>query len=33
MELPHLLVFPVNDWFHHDGAPPHLNRQAREILD
>jgi hypothetical protein len=38
MELPHLLddiplVFPVNDWFHHDGAPPHFNQQAREILD
>jgi hypothetical protein len=40
MELLHLLddilvplVFRVNDWFHHDGAPPHFSRQAREILD
>jgi hypothetical protein len=40
MELLHLLddilvplVFRVNDWFHHEGAPPHFSRQAREILD
>jgi hypothetical protein len=40
MELLHLLddilvplVFRVNDWFHHDGAPPHFSWQAREILD
>jgi hypothetical protein len=38
MEFPHLvddiqLVFRVNHWFHHDGAPPHFSQQARKILD
>jgi hypothetical protein len=38
MELPHLLddvplVFNVNDWFQHDGAPPHFSREVRGILD
>jgi hypothetical protein len=37
-ELPNLLediplVFRINDWFQHDGAPPHFSRRAREILD
>jgi hypothetical protein len=27
------LVFRINDWFQHDGAPPHFGRRAREILD
>lgn len=38
MELPLLLddiplVFRVNDWFQHDGAPPHFSREVRGILD
>ena len=38
MELPQLLdevplVFRVNTWFQHDGAPPHFSREAREIID
>jgi hypothetical protein len=37
-ELPNLLedislVFRINDWFQHDGTPPHFSRRAREILD
>jgi hypothetical protein len=26
-------LFSVNDWFQHDGTPPHFSRRAREILD
>lgn len=38
MELPHLLddiplVFRVNNWFMHDGAPPHFSREVRGSLD
>jgi hypothetical protein len=38
MELPHLLddiplVFRVNDWFQHEGAPPHFSQEVRGILD
>jgi hypothetical protein len=38
MEFKHLLddtplVFRVNDWFQHNGAPPHFSREVRGILD
>ncbi|CAH1380821.1 unnamed protein product, partial [Tenebrio molitor] len=37
-ELPDLLeivplAYRINDWFQHDGAPPHFSRKVREILD
>jgi hypothetical protein len=37
-ELPDLLeIVPLayrrNDWFQHDGAPPHFSRNVREMLD
>jgi hypothetical protein len=27
------LAYRINDWFQHDGAPPHFSRNVREILD
>jgi hypothetical protein len=27
------LAYRINDWFQHDGAPPHFSRHVREILD
>jgi hypothetical protein len=38
MELAHLLeniplIFLVNQWFKHDGAPPHFNRNVQGILN
>jgi hypothetical protein len=38
MELPHLLeniplIFLVNQWFQHDGAPPHFSRNVQDILN
>jgi hypothetical protein len=37
-ELPDLLdivplAYRINNWFQHDGAPPHFSRNVREILD
>jgi hypothetical protein len=37
-ELPDLLeivplAYRINDWFQHDGAPPHFSRNVREFLD
>jgi hypothetical protein len=37
-ELPDLLeivplAYRINDWFQHDGAPPHFRRNVQEILD
>jgi hypothetical protein len=38
MELAHLLenislIFLVNQWFQHDGAPPHFSRNVQGILN
>jgi hypothetical protein len=38
MELAHLLeniplIFLVNQWFKHDGAPPHFSRNVQGILN
>jgi hypothetical protein len=38
MELTHLLeniplIFLVNQWFKHDGAPPHFSRNVQGILN
>jgi hypothetical protein len=38
MELDHLLeniplIFLVNQWFQHDGAPPHFSRNVQGILN
>jgi hypothetical protein len=38
MELAHLLeniplIFLVNQWFQHDGAPPHFSRKVQGILN
>jgi hypothetical protein len=27
------LAYRINNWFQHDGAPPHFSRNVREILD
>lgn len=27
------LVYRVNEWLQHDGAPPHFSRDVRRILD
>jgi hypothetical protein len=36
MELAHLLeniplIFLVNQWFQHDGAPPHFSRNVHDL--